>query len=72
MYTLKYFAPLMSGYVKKIEIMIMIMISYNVLQKRLMLKNIKKCSPGKYPLLLNVAGSIRWISIRFDALLHSL
>ena len=26
----------------------------------------KKCSPGKYALLLNVAVSIRWISIRFD------
>ena len=31
MYILNYFAPLMSiGYVKKIEIMVMIMISYNV------------------------------------------
>ena len=45
----------------------MIMINYNVLQKRLILKNIKKISPGKYPMLLYVAVSIRWISIRFDA-----
>ena len=42
--------------------MIMIMISYNVLQKRLILKNIKK-----YAMLLYVAVSLRWISIRFDA-----
>ena len=28
----------------------------------------KKCSPGKYPMLLCVAVSIRWISIRFDAI----
>ena len=41
----------------------------NVLQKRLILKNIKKNSPGKYPMLLYVAVSIRWISIRFDAIL---
>ena len=27
----------------------------------------KKCSPGKYAMLLYVAVSIRWISIRFDA-----
>ena len=36
------------GYVKKIKIMIMIMISYNVLQKRLSSQKYKKCSPGKY------------------------
>ena len=30
-------------------------------------KNIKKCSPGKYAMLLYVAVSIRLISIRFDA-----
>ena len=47
--------------------MIMIMISYNVLQKRLISQKYKKCSPGKYALLLYVAVSIRWISIRFDA-----
>ena len=28
--------------------MIMIMISYNVLQKRLISEKYKKCSPGKY------------------------
>jgi len=27
----------------------------------------EKCSPGKYAMLLYVAVSIRWISIRFDA-----
>ena len=27
----------------------------------------KKWSPGKYPMLLYVAVSMRWISIRFDA-----
>ena len=46
--------------------MIMIMISYNVLQKRLISQKYKKCSLGKYALLLYVAVSIRWISIRFD------
>ena len=49
--------------------MIMMMISYNVLQKRLILKNIKKNSPGKYSMLVYVAVSIRWISIKFDAVL---
>jgi len=45
----------------------MIMISYNVLQKRLISQKYKKCSPGKYAMLLYVAVSIRWISIiRFD------
>ncbi len=44
----------------------MISRSYNVLQKRLILKNKKKISPGKYAMLLYVAVSIRWISIRFD------
>jgi len=47
--------------------MIMIMISYNVLQKRLISQKYKKCSPGKYAMLLYVAVSIHWISIRFDA-----
>ena len=42
------------------------MISHNVLQKRLISQKYKKCSPGKYALLLFVAVSIRWISIRFD------
>ena len=46
--------------------MIMIMISYNVLQKRLISQKYKKCSPGKYALMLYVAVSIHWISIRFD------
>ena len=31
----------------------------------------KKWSPGKYAMLLYVAVSIRWISIRFDALFSS-
>ena len=30
-------------------------------------QNYKKCSPGKYALLLNLAISIRWISVMFDA-----
>ena len=55
------------GYVKKIEIMIMIMISYNILQKRLIFQKYKKCSPGKYAMHAIRSGSIRWISIRFDA-----
>ena len=46
--------------------MIMIMVSYNVLQKRLISQKYKKCSPGKYAMLLYVAVSIRWISIKFD------
>ena len=45
----------------------MIMISYTVLQERLISQKYKKCSPGKYAMLLYVAVSIRWISIRFDA-----
>ena len=53
-------------YVKKIEIMIMIMIIFNVLLKRLISQKYKKCFPGKYALLLYVAVSIRWISITFD------
>ena len=57
----------MSRVCKKIEIMIMVMISYNVLQKRLISQKYKKYSPGKYALLLYVAVSIRWISIRFDS-----
>ena len=65
MYILNYFAPLMSRVCKKI--VIMIIIRYNVLQKRLISPKYKKCSPGKYPLLLHVAVSIRWISIRFDS-----
>ena len=39
----------------------------NVLQKRLISQKYKKWSPGKYPMLLYVAVSMRWISIRFDA-----
>jgi len=54
---------------KKIEIMIMIMISYNVLQKRLISQKYKKYSPGKYAMLLYVAVSIRWISIRFGTMI---
>ena len=48
----------------------MIMLSYNVLQKRLLFQKYKKCSPGKYAMLPYVAVSIRWISIRFDAIKH--
>ena len=51
---------------EKLEIMIMILIIYNVLQKRLISQKYKKCSPGKYALLLYIAVSIRWISLRFD------
>ena len=54
---------------KKIEIMIMIMISYNILQKRLIFQKYKKCSPGKYAIR---SGSIRWISIRFDVIIDEL
>jgi len=57
----------MSRVCKKIEIMTMVMISYNVLQKQLISQKYKKYSPGKYALLLYVAVSIRWISIRFDS-----
>ena len=57
---------------KKIEIMIMIMKSYNVLQKRSVSKKYKKCSSGKYTLLLYVAVSIRWISTRFDFGIYNL
>ena len=46
--------------------MIMKVISYNFLRKRLISQKYKKCSPGKYTLLLYIAVSIRWISIRFD------
>ena len=48
------------------------MISYNVLQKRLISQKYKKCSPGKYAMLLYVAVSIRWISIRFDFYINTL
>ena len=41
----------------------------HVLQKRLISQKYKKCSPGKYALVLYVAVSIRWIYIRFDSLL---
>ena len=34
----------------------MIMLSYNVLQKRLIFQKYKKCFPGKYAMLLYVAG----------------
>ena len=48
----------------------MIMISYNILQKRLIFQKYKKCSPGKYAMDHGAirSGSIRWISMRFDAL----
>ena len=50
----------------EILIMIMIMISYNVLQKHLISQKYKKYSPGKYALFLYLAISIRWISIMLD------
>ena len=54
------------------KIEIMIMMKYNFLQKRLISQKYKKCSPGKYALLLYVAVSIRWISIRFDTVNNQL
>ena len=47
--------------------MIMIMISYNVLQKRLNSQKYKKKFLPENAMLLHVVVSIRWISIRFDA-----
>ena len=41
---------------KKIEIMIMIIISYNILQKRLIFQKYKKMLSGKYAMLLYEAG----------------
>ena len=67
MYILNYFAPLMSRVLKKIEIMKMIMISYNVLQKRLISQKYKKMFSRKIRHVAIRSGSIRWISIRFDA-----
>ena len=54
---------------KKIEIMIMIMImiSYNILQKRLIFQKYKKMFSRKIGHVAIRSGSIRWISIRFDA-----
>jgi len=51
---------------KKIEIMIMIMISYNILQKRLIFQKYKKMFSRKIPHVAIHSESIRWISIRFD------
>ena len=56
----------MSNMFKKIEIMIIIIIHNNVLQKRLISQKYKKRSPGKYAMFLYVAVSIHWISKRFD------
>ena len=36
-------------------------------KKRLISQKYKKCSPGKYAMLLYLAVSLRWISIRFDS-----
>ena len=51
---------------KKEEIMIIIMISYNVWQKSLISQKYKKISPTKYALLLYLASSISSVSIMFD------
>ena len=51
---------------KNIEIMIIIMISYNVWQKSIISQKYKKNSPAKYALLLYLASSIRSVSIMFD------
>ena len=53
--------------VKKIKLMIMI--SYNVLQKSLISQNYKKYSPAKYALLLFLAVSIRTVSIRMVSIM---
>ena len=53
---------------KKIEIMIMKIKSYNVLQKSLVSQKYKKCPPGKYAMLLYLAISKRWISLRWISL----
>ena len=47
--------------------MIMIMISYNILQKRLISQKYKKMFSRKIRHVAIRSGSIRWISIRFDA-----
>ena len=47
--------------------MIMIMISYNILQKRLIFQKYKKMLSWKIRHVAIRSGSIRWISIRFDA-----
>jgi len=47
--------------------MIMIMISYNILQKRLIFQKYKKMFFGKIRHVAIRSESIRWISIRFDA-----
>ena len=49
------------------QIMIMIIISYNVLQKSLIFQKISKYSPAKYALLLYLAVSIQYVSLRFDS-----
>jgi len=70
MYVLNYFAPLMSRLCKKkIEIMMMIMISYNILQKRLIFQKYKKMFYRKIRHGAIRSGSIRWISIRFEPLI---
>ena len=45
----------------------MIMISYNILQKRLIFQKYKKMFSRKIRHVAIYSGSIRWISIRFDA-----
>ena len=47
----------------------MIMISYNILQKRLIFQIYKKMFSRKIRHVAIRSGSIRWISIRFDAVL---
>ena len=46
--------------------MIMIMISYNILQKRLIFQKYIKMFSRKIRHVAIRSGSIRWISIRFD------
>ena len=54
---------------QKIEIMIMIMISYNVLQKRLISQKYKKELSRKILLVAIPSHFYCWISIMFDAFL---
>ena len=66
MYILNYFAPLMTRVCKKNRNYDNDNDKLKCLQKRLISQKYKKCSPGKYAMLLYVAVSIRWISMRFD------
>ena len=46
------------------------MISYNILQKRLIFQKYKKMFSRKLRHVAIRSGSIRWISIRFDAIIQ--